>query len=158
MKQPIRIVGPTTPAWPIETRPALGRRSAGLLLLLAGILSGAALAACQSVGEEPIPELGIAVEAGRGKELILSATGRASAEAIASGSLAMKQTTACDAAKRQLERELRDERYVDPRRNFAIGGVFLIRGNEYCRIVGVYNPDGVSTAGRRGGPDLQLDL
>ncbi|MBX7057242.1 MAG: hypothetical protein K1X75_04205 [Leptospirales bacterium] len=108
--------------------------------------------------EEQIPPLGLSVQRGDNGDLILRATARASSEAIDSGSLARKQVSACEAARVLLERELRSEQYHSVRQNFAVGGVFLLQANEYCSIVGLYNPSGVVQTRQTAGPPVQLDL
>ena len=60
------------------------------------------------------------------------ATARASEQAIASGSIARKQTTACDAARTLLENDWTDRALGRP--NFSKAEFFLLEDAEYCRV------------------------
>jgi hypothetical protein len=62
------------------------------------------------------------------------ATARASEQAIASGSFARKQTTACEAAKLLLEREFESRGLGRPDYTKSGSEFFLLQEAEYCRI------------------------
>ena len=114
---------------PITGRPRWSsklRGTAGIALIFAISVAG-----CVQSVREPVPT-GVEVQPQPDGRTMYLATARASAKAIEFGSVSLKQTTSCDAARMLMENEFQDRQI--PRPNFSKAEFFLIYDAEYCRV------------------------
>ncbi len=110
------------------------------------------LSACSGgQSREHIPT-GLAVTESPDGSVVFVATARASENAIAKGSVAMKRTTCLEGVRLQITHALRERRFSENK--FRDDGVVFLRESEYCRRSGTYFPAGIpESKGTRSGKE-----
>lgn len=112
-----------------------GSATAFVAVLLAGLLS------CGQA-REPIPT-GITLIEYPGGKVGITSTAQASKGTIEEGNSIAMRTTSCDAARLLLKAELQKKSYRSVTRNFKQDArTEFIYDGEYCRLRGLYDPEG----------------
>lgn len=108
-----------------------------LLVFVLALLAGASCGRAR----DPVPTGIVTEELGAGKWRI-TATAQAERGTIESGNPGSMQATSCDAARILLLQELKRPVYKNIRHNFKEGATELVYAGEYCRRIGIYDPEG----------------